>query len=241
MYDAEETQNHQARVLSSAKYAVVLLALATARLYSEDAAGLLHDGEAQDSEERYESLGLNISHLEKVGTSLTLSSGVLFAEAERKLSKETGPVKLESVQARLAQCMYLLASSRINQAWYIFGTATQMILALGLHRKRHSQSSISVAQLIEVECRKRVFWSAYTLDRYLSVILGRPRIFRDEDVDQQLPDRINDADLVTGNGKTKSMYNQCVSDGPVFHAKYVCLFTSSTPFPTIALVVGNQP
>jgi hypothetical protein len=96
-----------------------------------------------------------------------------------------------------------------------------MILALGLHRKRFSQTLVATSQLIEVECRKRVFWSAYTLDRYLSVILGRPRIFRDEDVNQELPDRINDADLVTGVVKTKSAYNQCVSDGPVFHAKFV--------------------
>lgn len=162
--------------------------------------------------------------LDTVRSLLTVSSGLLFAEAERRLSKETGHVRLESVQARLAQCIYLLASSRINQAWYIFGTATQMILALGLHRKRFSQTSVAASQLIEVECRKRVFWSAYTLDRYLSVILGRPRIFRDEDVDQQLPDRVNDADLATGAVKSKSAYNQCVSDGPVFHAKFVRLF-----------------
>jgi hypothetical protein len=51
------------------------------------------------------------------------------------------------------------------------------------------------------------------------VILGRPRIFRDEDVDQVLPDRINDADLTTTG--TKATYNQRVSDGPVFHAKFV--------------------
>lgn len=95
-----------------------------------------------------------------------------------------------------------------------------MILALGLHRKRYSQTS-GATGLIETECRKRVFWSAYTLDRYLSVILGRPRIFRDEDVDQHLPDRINDADLASGKVKAKSAYNQCVSDGPVFHAKFV--------------------
>lgn len=130
-------------------------------------------------------------------------------------------MRLESVQARLAQCIYLLASSRINQAWYIFGTATQMILALGLHRKRFSQTSGAASGLVEIECRKRVLWAAYTLDRYLSVILGRPRIFRDEDIDQHLPSRVNDADLASGKAKTKSTYNQCVSDGPVFHAKFV--------------------
>ena len=62
------------------------------------------------------------------------------------------------------------------------------------------------------------------MDRYLSVILGHPRIFRDEDVDQQLPDRVIDADLATGAVKSNSVYNQCVSDGPVFHAKFVRLF-----------------
>ena len=104
----------------------------------------------------------------------------------------------------------------------MFGTAAQIILALGLHRQRFSQS----ADLNEIECRKRVFWSAYTLDRYLSVILGRPRIFRDEDVDQCIPDRLTDADLTTASNKAKSSFNQCVSDAPIFHAKYVDEFSS---------------
>jgi hypothetical protein len=106
-----------------------------------------------------------------------------------------------------------------------------MILALGLHRRRFSQTLGATSGLIEIEHRKRVFWSAYTLDRYLSVILGRPRIFRDEDVDQHLPSRINDADLTSGRAEIKFAYNQCVSDGPVFHAKFVHLL----------FVVYNKP
>lgn len=38
--------------------------------------------------------------------------------------------------------------------------------------------------LVELECRKRVFWCAYGLDNYLSAALGRPRTFHDEDIDQ---------------------------------------------------------
>jgi hypothetical protein len=49
---ANQTQGVQGQTLSSAKHAIVLLTLATAKLYGEDAAGLLHDGEAKDSEER---------------------------------------------------------------------------------------------------------------------------------------------------------------------------------------------
>ena len=148
-------------------------------------------------------------------------SGVYFAVAERRIADETGPVRLESVQARLAQCIYLLGSSRINQAWYTFGTAGQMVLALGVHQRRFSQSFGGSSSLVEVEMRKRVFWAAYTLDKYLSIILGRPRVFRDEDIDQHFPGRLNDADLTTDASKPKAAQSQCVSDGPVFHAKYV--------------------
>lgn len=141
-------------------------------------------------------------------------SGLFFAEAERLLSEETGPVRLESVQARLAQCIHLLASSRVNQAWYIFGTVSQMIYALGLHRKR-KPSPLS-QEVIKTDCRKRVFWSAYTLDRYLSVILGRPRIFRDEDIDQSFQEESSgSADTSLMDART----NMSVSDGPVFHAR----------------------
>ena len=142
-----------------------------------------------------------------------------FAAAERRIADEIGPVRLESVQARLAQCIYLLGSSRINQAWYIFGTASQMVLALGIHRKRFSNGGSS--SLVEVEMRKRVFWAAYTLDKYLSIILGRPRVFRDEDIDQHFPERLSDADLTANTSKPRASQSQCVSDGPVLHAKYV--------------------
>jgi hypothetical protein len=153
---------------------------------------------------------------------------MFYATAERRLSTEVGPVRLESVQARLAQCIYLLGSSRINQAWYIFGTATQMILALGLHRSRYSQSfgALTAAGSVEFDCRRRVFWSAYTLDRYLSVILGRPRIIRDEDVDQALPSSLSDTDLAKTGVSARSGQSQRVADGPIFHAKYVNFFAN---------------
>ena len=142
---------------------------------------------------------------------------MFFAEAERLLNNENGPVTVESVQARLAQCIHLLASSRINQAWYIFGTATQMISALGLHRKPHTKSSLPKSESSNIDTRRRVFWSAYTLDRYLSVILGRPRIFRDEDIDQTLPESLSERRWDSSSTESKATLS--VSDGPIFHAR----------------------
>lgn len=63
---ANQTPGVQGQALSSAKHAIVLLTLATAKLYGEDAAGLVHDGEAKDSEERYYSLQQTSLHLVKV-------------------------------------------------------------------------------------------------------------------------------------------------------------------------------
>ena len=101
-----------------------------------------------------------------------------------------------------------------------------MVLALGIHRKRFSHGGSS--SLVEFEMRKRVFWAAYTLDKYLSIILGRPRVFRDEDIDQHFPERLSDADLTANTSIPKASQSQCVSDGPVFHAKYVAHIS---PFP----------
>lgn len=99
------------------------------------------------------------------------------------LGRERGEIRLESVQARLLQCIYLLSRSRINHAWTIFGTAVSQIFAIQLHRKAKIDRN-EKKDLIHVECCKRVFWSAYTIDKYMSLCLGRPEYFNDEMIDQ---------------------------------------------------------
>lgn len=71
--------------------------------------------------------------------------------------------------------------SRINRCWNLFGTTARLAIAAGLHRRRRQQSK---PDFIVLECRKRVFWCAYSLDIYLSAALGRPRMFHDDDIDQ---------------------------------------------------------
>ena len=56
-----------------------------------------------------------------------------FQAADRLLSAETGEIRLESVQARLLVCGYLLSRSRINHAWSVFGTIVSQIYAISLH------------------------------------------------------------------------------------------------------------
>ncbi|KAI0190601.1 transcriptional regulatory protein GAL4 [Astrocystis sublimbata] len=118
-----------------------------------------------------------------------------FLAAEHQLTKERGPVRLTSAQARLTQCYYLLTQSRINHCWSLFGTVSHLILALGLNRSTRLTKTNDHSRIINVECRRRTFWCAYTLDAFLSVALGRPRSFHDDDINAELPTCLDDDEL----------------------------------------------
>jgi hypothetical protein len=153
------------------------------------------------------------------GDSIPAQSDEIFCEALRLTEIETGLPKLESAQARLVQVLYLLMSSRFNQAWYAFGHALQVLSALGLHRRedRKRPPPAYRRDYIEEQCKKRTFWVAYTLDKYLGVIFGRPRHYHDDDIDQDFPDAVNDEDMtLTG---PKGSDNDCHIESLISHAK----------------------
>lgn len=186
--------------LGRAKTSIVLSVLAVACIHEERARG---------------ESGLSPA----TGNSVPAQSDELFCEALRFTENETGFPKLESAQARLIQVLYLLMSSRFNQAWYAFGHALQVLSAMGLHRRedRKRASSAYRRDYIEEQCKKRTFWVAYTLDKYLGVIFGRPRHYHDDDIDQEFPEAVNDEDM-TSNGPRESE-NDCHIDSLISHAK----------------------
>lgn len=61
---------------------------------------------------------------------------------------------------------------------------------------RHDDVALS---FIEIQERKRVFWCMYFLDSSLSVILGRPPLIRDSDIDVDLPEPKPDS-KITADG-----------------------------------------
>ncbi|KAF1961130.1 hypothetical protein CC80DRAFT_373337, partial [Byssothecium circinans] len=145
-------------------------------------------------------------------------SDELFKEASRCTDAEMGYPTLASAQARLVQVLYLLMTSRMNQAWYTFGHALQIISALGLHRRDGSKRFRHHLDYIELQCRKRIFWVAYTLDKYLGTVFGRPRHYHDDDIDQDFPDSVNDEDM-TPTGPLTGSIDDCHIDSLIFHAK----------------------
>lgn len=150
-------------------------------------------------------------------------SDQLFCTASSLTNEETGLPRLESVQARILQVLYLLQTGRMNQAWYVFGSTVPIVSALGLHRRSHRSRSGATrsptSDYIMSQCRKRTFWVVYTIDKYLAVVFGRPRLYHDDDIDQEYPDRVNDEDMTSQGPLTTEPTEDCHIDSLIFHAK----------------------
>lgn len=74
---------------------------------------------------------------------------------------------------------------------------------LGLNRSASKWSHETPRDPLEVEMRKRVFWSLFTISVTLSGKLGRPMPLRMEDIDIELPEELDD-DLLSEEGLDNS-------------------------------------
>lgn len=180
--------------------AIVFLIMATALLYKVDGHGI--------STGSVDSI---------VGVGAEKMRERYFSAAQSILESERGTARLESVQARIASVLFLLNTSRLNQAWYMLGTTHQLIIALGLHRSRSLTGSTQ--DCILQECRKRCYWVAYTVDTYFSVMLGRPPLMSDHGVDQKYPALANDENITAETLNNGPVIRDCVQAAPIFHAK----------------------
>ncbi|CAG8207861.1 unnamed protein product [Penicillium salamii] len=198
-----------------ASQAIVLLIFGTAAMYQPDAEG----------------------HLGAADENGWVNSELYYAQADSLLSNEIGAPTLASVQARFLMVLYLLSSSRAHKAWFTFGTTVQLMMALGLHSKR-SRTVSGKDDLIRKECQRRVLWCSYTLDKYLSIILGRPRLWQDEDIDEELPTRINDQDLTSHEISPSKC--DCLMDAPVFHAVLARILTQAARESYVVTGISNK-
>lgn len=195
--------------LPSAARAIILTVCATASLFFDS---------------HHES-GKNVSPISSDGQ----QSETYYQMAEQLLAQESGAPSLESVQARLLTVLYLLNTSRMNQAWFKFGSTIQLLMTLGLHRKQarsRSLFSVSSAQ-VTLECSKRVLWCGFTLDQYLSLIIGRPRLLHEEEIDQEFPELVND-EMLDAQSSRHCPPRDCLMNAAVCHAKVACILARAS-------------
>lgn len=193
----------QAPVSETAK-AILLMICATSSLYQVESTTYCSSNQAAADQQEWR------------------QGEVFYTLALRIVDNEVGSPSLQSIQVRFLMVLYLLSSSRINKAWFTFGTMVQLLMTLGLHRRRKpirtSSSSMSNSQRIQHECQKRILWCSFTLDKYLSLMLGRPRLLQEDDIDQEFPSPLNDEDLVWNDGFRTKPARDTVMFAPVAHA-----------------------
>lgn len=166
----------------------------------------------------------------------TLHSDCLIRQSLRLADYERGLPSLVTIQARLVQVFYHLMTCRFNHAWYVFGSCLQLISAMGLQRQQSSRSKAEAhTDYLVDQHRKRIFWTAYILDKYLGVVLGRPPHFHDEDIDQEWPDCVNDENMLPEGPKADASEDSLV-DAFIFNAKIARIVGSASRY-----LYGIQP
>lgn len=90
---------------------------------------------------------------------------------------------IRSVQILILLAIYSLRAPKGPGAWTYIGLAMRTCIDLGLHRRTRTKQY----SRLDVELRKRIFWTCYCLDRQISIILGRPFAISDRDIDAELP------------------------------------------------------
>ncbi|KAL4819943.1 fungal-specific transcription factor domain-containing protein [Aspergillus spinulosporus] len=113
---------------------------------------------------------------------------MFYQQAIRLLPEIIEASSLESVQACLLFAIYALPLDASGLG-YIYITLTNRLgMQNGLHRK-YTGTGLSAAM---VEMRNRVWWTAYTLERKISIFHGRPLSTHRFDVDAPLPTHRDD-------------------------------------------------
>lgn len=124
---------------------------------------------------------INIASLDRTDILLPIESRI---KSTADVSRMAGCLALShdmaTIQAILAAELYLVATLAIRQASTVAGIIVKLIYHAGLHRcpLRYAQLSLE-----DCEIRKRIFWSAYALDRHCSLSLGDPNTIQDDDID----------------------------------------------------------
>jgi hypothetical protein len=115
----------------------------------------------------------------------------------------------KDVQALTLICSHLRNFPKPGASWMLTMTTMTLTIELGLHRSVKRWVPDQAPSPLEIEMRKRVFYSILGIHITLSGKLGRPMLLRPEDYDVELPEPIPDDSLgETGIGPT--LPGQCI-------------------------------
>ncbi|KAK9321783.1 hypothetical protein V1517DRAFT_261625 [Lipomyces orientalis] len=113
---------------------------------------------------------------------------LLIAQNELK-NEQSSPDMLIKLQAQFVMCQYLLATSRVKEAWDLLVTVKNMANNLNLNRRVRTYNGTRrpSRDRVGLELRKRAFWAIYTLESYMCTMLGRTLTWAEEDITTDWP------------------------------------------------------
>ena len=101
---------------------------------------------------------------------------------------------LTSLQTMLFMILFLQCSARLSTCYSYIGIVLRSAIRMGLHR-----SVSNTFNPIEMELRKRIWWIIRKLDTYVGALLGLPQMLSNDDIDQEMPEEIDD-EYITKEG-----------------------------------------
>jgi hypothetical protein len=87
-----------------------------------------------------------------------------------------------AVQALCLLALWTMSNPAAGSIWQLVGLAARVITAIGLHRRAEPNVNPHMA-----ECRRRLFYAFYNIDRLLAPTLCKPLAISEEDIDIELP------------------------------------------------------
>lgn len=123
--------------------------------------------------------------------------GYKYFVAARKLIDITNARDLNSIQAIVMLFIFLQCSARLSTCYTYIGVAMRNALREGMHRNLNADTHSY--NPIEIEMRKRLFYTIYKMDVYVNTMLGLPRSVSQRDFDQALPAELTD-EFITKDG-----------------------------------------
>lgn len=114
----------------------------------------------------------------------------------------------QDVQALTLICIHLRNFPKPGASWILTSITMSLAIELGMHRSVKRWPVEQAPNALDIEQRKRTFWSILVIHLTLSGKLGRPMPLRLADFDVELPELIDD-ELISEAGIDTSRTGRC--------------------------------
>ncbi|CAI6099248.1 unnamed protein product [Clonostachys chloroleuca] len=137
-------------------------------------------------------LAIGASEKSRTGPGEVAVHDRFFEAAIQHLGAVLASDDVSCIQSLLLLCIYGSNEPERVDLWYTVGLALRLALGIDMHR----QETTPCGSFVQEEMRKRLFWSIYTMDRSISIAMGRPTGLQDVDITAALPLCLSDDQLL---------------------------------------------